>query len=236
MSHFLVGVFSHDTEDVDELLAPYNEHDESYCELIPASEEAQREAREAYENRDDPNESFDDFIWSHDGLQENENGELCYLSNPNAKWDWYDADGGRWARCGMYRLKAGEEPDEFNRVTVSQMDFSLDMDKYHQAEVFWDEYVIGGNPSGDKYPHQFYCPEYYLDRYGTKEKYAEYYADVQRPYAFITPDGTWHETGSMGWFGIDSTDRQTMDTYAEEWKQAVAQYQDCYLTYVDCHI
>lgn len=236
MSHFLVGVFSHDTEDVDELLAPYNEHDESYCELIPASEEAQREAREAYENRDDPNESFDDFIWSHDGLQENENGELCYLSNPNAKWDWYDADGGRWARCGMYRLKAGEEPDEFNRVTVSQMDFSLDMDKYHQAEVFWDEYVIGGNPSGDKYPHQFYCPEYYLDRYGTKEKYAEYYADVQRPYAFITPDGTWHETGSMGWFGIDSTDRQTMDAYEAAWKQAVAQYQDCYLTYVDCHI
>ncbi len=236
MSHFLVGVFSHDTEDVDELLAPYNEQDETYCELVPAADEDQCAAREAFENREDKDESFEDFIWSYDCLRENESGELCHFYNPNAKWDWYDSDGGRWACCGMYPLKAGEEPDEFNRVTVSQMDFSMDMDKYHQAEVFWDEYVIGGKSSGDKYPDQFYRPEYYLDRYGTKENYAEYYADVQRPYAFITPDGTWHETGSMGWFGFDSTDRQTMDAYEAEWKQAVAQHQDCYLTYVDCHI
>lgn len=236
MSHFLVGVFTHDTEDVDELLAPYNEQDESFCELIPASDEAQREARDAFENRENKDESFEDFIWEYNCLRENENGELCYFLNPHAKWDWYDADGGRWANANMYRLKKDEHSDEFNRVTVSQMDFSMDMDKYHEAEIFWDEYVISGDPSGDKYPHQFYRPEYYLDRYGTKEKYAEYYADVQRPYAFITPDGTWHETGSMWWFGMDSTDRHTMDTYEEEWKQAVEQHQDCYLTYVDCHI
>lgn len=236
MSHFLVGVFSHDTEDVDELLVPYNEQDEAYCELIPADDEDQRAARDAYENREDKDESFEDFIWSYDCLCENEDGELCHFLNPNAKWDWYDADGGRWAHCGMYRLKAGEEPDEFNRVTVSQIDFSPDMDKYHEAEIFWDEYVMGHNKGDEKYAHVFYLPEYYLSRYETKEKYAEYFADVQRPYAFITPDGTWHETGSMGWFGMDSTDRQTMDTYEAEWKQAVAQYQNCYLTYVDCHI
>lgn len=238
MSHFLVGVFSHDTEDVDDLLAPYNEGNEEYYEFVPATDEEIQDAKKAWMNRfdEDKDDTFEDYARREFGLEPDGNFRLSHYYNPNAKWDWYDADGGRWAHCGMYRLKAGEGPDEFNRVTVGQMDFSLDMDKYRQAEVFWDEYVIGGKPSGDKYPHQFYRPEYYLDRYGTKEKYAESYADVQRPYAFITPDGTWYEMGSMGWFGFDSTDRKTMDAYAEAWKQAVEQHQDCYLTYVDCHI
>lgn len=234
MSHFLVGVFSHDTEDVDELLAPYNECDEAYFVPCPLSDEEQRKIMEEYERREDLNESFADYILSYGNAHENEDGSLFCLCNPNAKWDWYDADGGRWADCGMYRLKPGEQTDDFNRVTVRQMDFSPDMDKYHEAEIFWDEYVMGKDRK--KHTHTFFKPEYFIERYGTKEKYAEHSADVQRPYAFITPDGAWHETGSMGWFGIDATDRETMEAYHVEWKQAIEKYQDCYLTYVDCHI
>lgn len=236
MSHFLVGVFSHDTEGVDELLAPYNEQDESFCELIPASDEAQREARDAFENREDLSKTFEDFILSYAGLRENENGELCYFHNPNAKWDWYDADGGRWANCSMYRLRNGEEHDEFNRVTVRQMDFSLDMDKYHEAEIFWDEYVLGKNPSDEKYRDVWWNRKYYLERYASKEDYAMEFADVQMPYAFVTPDGEWVETGSMGWWGLDSSSIEQKQSYYRAWRRAIEKYQDCYLTYVDCHI
>lgn len=41
MSHFLVGVFSHDTEDVDELLAPYNEGNEEYLAMLRKVEDNQ---------------------------------------------------------------------------------------------------------------------------------------------------------------------------------------------------
>lgn len=114
------------------------------------------------------------------------------------------------------------------------MDFSPDKEKYRQAENFWDDYVEGKAP--EKYPHTFLKPEYYRRTYGTKEFYASYNADVARPYAFVTPDGEWHEQGQMGWFGISTDTQESIAQNADDWQEAIQDYQGLYLVYVDCHI
>ena len=72
MSHFTVAVFSHSPEDVESLLAPFNECVDS------ASPYAVFEKDEDY----DPDETT---------------GERGYWHNPNARWDWF-VRGGRWPK------------------------------------------------------------------------------------------------------------------------------------------
>lgn len=124
MSHFLVGVFCADIEDVDNLLAPYDEQNEDYFEFQEDTCEDIGTLRKKYEEDEEKGDiTFEEWLKEYSGyvLQD---GKLGYRSNPNAKWDWYDADGGRWSNTGLYRLKPGEKPDEWNRVKVKQMDFS----------------------------------------------------------------------------------------------------------------
>ena len=234
MSHFLVGVFCVDTEDVDKLLAPYDEENTNYFEFEEDENVSLEELKAEYEADEEKGRlSFEEWLLHYDGLYLC-NGKVGYRSNPNAKWDWYDADGGRWAKTGLYQLKEGEKPDEWNRVKVKQMDFSPNEAKRREAGIFWDDYVEGRNPK--KVPFPEWKPEYYLETYGTKEFYADYCAHDKRPHAFITPDGEWHEQGTMGWFGISTSKKETIAQNMEEWEQALQDYQGLYLVYVDCHI
>ena len=234
MSHFLVGVFCTDIEDVDNLLAPYDEQNEDYFEFQEDASEDLETLRKNYEEDEEKDDmTFEDWLGGYNGCVLRD-GKLGYMTNPNAKWDWYDADGGRWRNAGLYRLKPGEKPDEWNRVKVKQMDFSPNQEEYRQAETFWDEYVEGKAP--EKYPHAFLKPEYYRRTYGTKEFYVSYNADVTRPYAFVTPDGEWHEQGQMGWFGISTDTQESIAQNADDWQEAIQDYQGLYLVYVDCHI
>jgi hypothetical protein len=55
------------------------------------------------------------------------------------------------------------------------------------------------------------------------------------PFAVITPDGEWHESGSMGWWGVVS-DEKEVSAWHEEVKVLLAQYPDCLAVAVDCHV
>ena len=234
MSHFLVGVFCTDIEDVDNLLAPYDEQNEDYFEFQEDASEDLETLRKNYEEDEEKDGmTLEDWLGGYNSCVLRD-GKLGYMTNPNAKWDWYDADGGRWSNAGLYRLKPGEKPDEWNRVKVKQMDFSPNETKRREAEIFWDDYVEGRNPK--KVPFPAWKPEYYLATYGTKEFYADYCAHDKRPHAFVTPDGEWHEQGTMGWFGLSTSKKETIAQNMEEWEQALRDYQGLYLVYVDCHI
>ena len=93
MSHFCVYVFTdtdmHDKTEVDELLAPYNEQDESFFEFVPLSEDEIKVNMEfgSYASEE---EMIDDY-----NLCRDKNGHICTWENQNAKWDWYQI-GGRW--------------------------------------------------------------------------------------------------------------------------------------------
>jgi len=55
------------------------------------------------------------------------------------------------------------------------------------------------------------------------------------PFALVTPDGAWHERGSMGWFACVSKEKEK-DAWENEVKSLLTAYQDCIAVVCDLHI
>ena len=118
MSHFITAVFTRPGQDYEELLEPYNEQDEAYMEFQPC-EETQEELQAEYNKvkKKYSYQSFEQFMSEYYGYHK-EGDAWGYLTNPNAKWDWYE-EGGRWN--GFFRTKDGKN---VNSALVSEIDFS----------------------------------------------------------------------------------------------------------------
>lgn len=233
MSHFITAVFTRYGQDYEELLAPYNEQDEAFMEFEP-SEETKEELLAKYEEVKDKYsyQSFDEFMENYYGYHRDQDGQWGYFTNPNAKWDWYQ-EGGRWN--GFFRAKNGEMT---NSELVSEIDFSMDKQKYEKAIRFW-EVAVEGQPLKEGETEEDFLflwkPEYYREQYGTKEKYAEQTASVL-PWAFVTADGEWVENGTMGWWAMNDATQNSRDAFMEAFKKYVAEHPDMTVTAVDCHI
>ena len=215
MSHYTVAVFTHTEDEVDELLAPFNE-------VV--------EAGSPYAEFKEDEDSDVDLV----------TGKKGYWFNPNARWDWYSI-GGRWA--GQLKLKkvedAGNGIECCDTARVRDCDFSPDEKDYREAIRCW-EIAVEGSPMTEEERKKYvlmYKGEYYVEQYGTKENYARHMSDFST-YAFITADGEWHETGQMGWFGMDDATRSSRETYREAFDAYLeeARKQDLLITIVDCHI
>ena len=178
-----------------------------------------------------------------------EDGNLLSTYNPNSKWDWY-VIGGRFS--GGLKAKNGEHGEdsafnanprvdgEFDSARVGDIDFSMDMDEYNKAIRYW-EVVVEKQPLKDGEKEDDFCnwyrDGYYEEYYRDKETYAKICASCNT-YAVVTPDGTWHEKGSMGWWGTSSeTGDESLDWdlhYKERFIDTADP--DWTLTIVDCHI
>ena len=57
-------------------------------------------------------------------------------------------------------------------------------------------------------------------------------------YAVVTPDGEWHEKGSMGWWGCSSETADEAKDWEERYRERFLDSADpdWILTIVDCHI
>ena len=135
MSHFIGLVFvDTETNNIDDILAPFNEQDDNYCEFVDCTEEV----REKFASLPEVDERLDidgnpypypcdlahyptiDAL-ADDWFGYNKEGdEYGYLSNPNAKWDWW-AEGNRWD--GYIFGKDGGQHNclEFDEVDWSKM-------------------------------------------------------------------------------------------------------------------
>ena len=81
----------------------------------------------------------------------------------------------------------------------------------------------------------FYKPEYYQRKYPTLESYLESYNFST--YALLDRNGEWHEPGSMGWFGVSSSEPEEEAKFQSEYMQLVNEFdQEDWLVVVDCHI
>lgn len=252
MSHFTVAVFSHKPEEVETLLAPYEEEPENpeYIKFTPSSK-PKSYWLEMYEKNKDNYETFADYLECEEGFVVNEDGEVGSLGNPNAKWDWWMV-GGRWP--GILKLKPGcdggrgrpslimgdvkYKENTCDQARVCDVDFSMDQKAYDRAIRFW-EVVVDGQPiREDERKADFftvYTTKYYIEQFGTKENYAKDKASF-RTWAFITPDGKWAENGTMGWFGISDSTIDSRKTYAEALEEMIENGQELWITIVDCHI
>ena len=210
MSHFSVAVISKTPDDVDDLLAPFQEN-----------------------NMDDCPKEYLSFVEDEDFEVDEEVGKQGYWENPNSKWDWWQV-GGRWS--GSIKTKDGRKVDS---CRLKEIDLSPNQAVYNHAIRFWEINVEGQDlrPDEDRVDYlNFYKPQYYIDSFGVKEAYAAHEAAFLT-YAMVTPDGAWHGKGEMGWFGISDQTKDSISTYQESFKKALEESdQDHFLTVVDCHI
>jgi hypothetical protein len=177
--------------------------------------------------------NYSELVQKWNGLSENSNGDLGYYHNPNAKWDWYTV-GGRWNE--FLRTKDGRA---VNSAPIGDLDFAPQAEDINYATRFW-EVVIENAPKTKEEENKYfsmYKPEYYVERYGTKENFIKLQT-MFSTWGVIMPDGKWFEKGSMGWWGLsdeshDEANDWILNFYDRFLKDLTP---DTVVTIVDCHI
>jgi len=230
MSHYRVFVIHKPDQNYEDLLAPYDENLEVEPYLEYTREQAIVYARKAYPNLSEGKDDEACFQLVAEDYPEDcvdKDGNIYSTYNPQSKWDWYCIGG----RFGLI-----DENEE--EIMVKDFKNTIDMDEYNWRLRFWDIAVEGAPLKENEDAVDFesiYKPEYFKERYGTRERFAEYNSrDI--PYAVVTPDGEWHSVGTMGWFGISDDDKDT-DTWMKEFDDIIKN-SDPYdrIISIDCHI
>lgn len=174
------------------------------------------------------NEGFD--ISEHDN-----EGNLYYFGNKDAKWDWYQI-GGRWSN--LLRKLDGTRCDE---CEVKDLDLSLDTELYNKAKRFW-EVVVDHQPLTDvERPSDFftmYKPEHYTEMYGDRDNFAKSCASFNT-FAMLL-DGEWFEQGKIGWFAMSDTTKESLEKFTDFMDKTLRELKKTHphakVTLVDCHI
>jgi hypothetical protein len=198
-------------------------------------------------------EIYQHEIQDYESNEIDENGSVLSTSNPEGYWDWYEI-GGRADGFLRVNLRAQIiQPNNkdknkstafndtytkyMNSARVRDIDFSPDPESYKRRERFWDVVVDGAEPTEKEAYLSTYNPQYYLDRYGTKENYATLESSWYTR-AVVLPDGSWHEMGRMGWWGISSETDEEAIAWLQNYKKTFIDTAnpDWTLTIVDCHI
>lgn len=164
-------------------------------------------------------------------------GNIYSTYNPDSKWDWWEI-GGRWN--GLITLKREKETDPVvhtNVAKIKDIDFNyIDPEKRKYNEMLWEK-VVEGKHQDNHELFTTYNKEYFLNRYKTKENFAESVAKF-RTYAILTPDGVWHEAGQIGLFGVSGATEDNEKAFDENYFNILdrEKYKDYLLVVVDCHI
>ena len=186
-------------------------------------------------------------------------GSVKSTYNPLSKWDWYQI-GGRWA--GMLKTSIenkdvgiGEKSwgwgdknpyeieGDIQKVDAARVKdiITNNPEEYQEKIRFWELYIEKQEPQNDKEKDMikwaFHKEQYFIDKYGTKERYAELESTFST-WAIITKDGEWHEPGTMGWWACSSATADEEVAFIENYKRVVFDNaeEDDYMTIVDCHI
>lgn len=279
MSHFAVAVFSETQDQVEQLLAPFQENNMGDCpkkflKFVSTEEEHRQEYSEGtvtkiktpdgqflypwderfrvpgeigfgsnthqvpegqgYEKVElkfsEVYPTFEEYIEDFCGdKKDSETGQYGYWENPNKKWDY-------WGLKHMLRLKNGERASS---AQIKDVDFSHDPKAYQHAIRFWEINVEGQElKTGEETRDYFslFKPEYYIERYGSKEEYADKESAFSA-WAFVTPDGKWHEQGEMGWFCANDATADSTKGFMQELQETIEKADPAsYIATVDCHI
>lgn len=229
MSHYAVAVFHRNDQNIEELLAPFDENMAVEPYISYTRQEAIDYARKNYKSAAG---KTDDECWQMvaEDEQTDADGNIYSTYNKQSKWDWW-TEGGRWS--GMLRLNG--QPVDSGRF--GDLEFPFDQEVYERSLRFWDV-AVDHKPArpGEDF-HPFYKEEYYRDYYGDRETYAKQMAEFST-YAVLTPDGEWHAPGRMGWWGCSSESGDESKDWYGHYKERFLDTADpdWILTIVDCHI
>jgi hypothetical protein len=242
MSHFSVAVLHRKDQNVDEMLAPFDENLVVDKYIRYTKEEAIDYVKKYYGDAEGKTDEECYEMIAQDYRKEglvDDDGNIYSTYNPLSKWDWYQC-GGRFS--GMLKIrkkKSGKRGYEYaDEARLGDIDFTPDKDAYQSALRFWDVFVDKDPPlPGEEKFFSIYKPEYYKDTYGTREEYAKRITSFST-FAVLTSDGKWCEKGEMGWFGMSSDGpvegKNWDDNYMDNFVHS--QDKDLIMTIVDCHI
>lgn len=229
MSHFTVAVFHRPDQDIETLLAPYDENIQVEPYVQFTRQQAIDYARQHYKSMADASDEAC-YAYIAEDYKTDAEGNLLSTYNPRSKWDWW-SEGGRWD--GMLRTAAGE----LNSARIADIDFTPDAQKFEAALRYWDV-IVEHQPKlpGEDF-FSMYNEQYYLDYYGDRDTYARYMTQFST-YAVVTPDGEWYEKGRMGWWGCSSETADEAKDWEEHYRERFLDSADpdWILTIVDCHI
>ena len=216
MSHFAVYVFTNKGgRDIDELLAPYDE--EIVCE--PYIEYTKQQAIEKVRKdiEDYKNGLYAEYLADPVTYKEkcSNADHIDYLENEfPKKLNWTDDE------CYEYQKQWFEDDmvDEYGNLLST-----------YNPNSKWDWYEIGGRWSREL-----------INKEGknTNTDYANQidWDKTLIPFAFVDPNGVWHEKGEMGWWAMVSNEKE-QDSWEEEFKNFIKDLDDeVEVTIVDCHI
>lgn len=249
MSHFLVGVIVDKVDDVDRLLAPYDENlevekyiDRTKAQIIQKARDTKakisKKAEEDEEYRNNISEWSQSYLnaetdeelyalETYDCEHDEEGNELTTY-NPNSKWDWY-CIGGRWS-----------SDEDIVKVSDFKMYKPLDDETTAFYQKCWD-YINGKIEIEDPieelgFEFAVYEKDYLLEEYKTFDELIKA-KSCQLPYALVDENG-WYAKGEMGWFGIDDATSESINSYYDiaEKLLTASENQDKYIVFVDCHI
>ena len=214
MSHFSVAVFHREDQDVEDLLAPYDENI-----VVAPYIKYTREQAIAKTRRD---------------IEEYKNGLYArYLADPEG----YAKDCSNEAHLEYLREGFPKKMNWTDEECYQDVAYYYDdEDKDEEGNLYstynpnskWDWYVVGGRWSN------------FLTTKSGEKVDEDYVSELDFPndfmtFAVILPNGRWYEEGSMGWWAV-VTDRD--DSWEANYKERFLDKADpnWILTIVDCHI
>lgn len=167
-------------------------------------------------------------------------GTYTSTYNPNSKWDWY-VIGGRWNGWLADEDKQPEnDPRNWKTCWICGGTGKRDDELGRKAREENPEYTCNGcSGTGKelKWPTEQIQSDMNIVPVELLLELERRRGELPRPFAFVTPDGEWHEKGEMGWWGM-VRDEKEADSWESQWRDAVAKYSDGehVLISVDCHI
>lgn len=153
-----------------------------------------------------------------------ETGKRGYWENPNAKWDYY--------RQRKYLRTKNGFVDE---CRVSELLMEAAQDEINRAKADWNAILNG--TAHERFDRGLYFKrEYYIEQFTDEAEYIKQNTGLL-PWAFVTPDGVWHEKGQMGWWAMNDATKESRDQYFKDFRATVASLPPDLMAYaLNCHI
>lgn len=222
MSHFVVYVFNNvNKNDVEDLLAPYDEN----IEYAPYIKYTRQQAIAAVRNEIEEykNTIYAEYIANPEAYKQkhhiNNDGD-CHLQYLRDEFPKHLS----WTDDECYEEKRSWFDDDM-------VDKDGNLLSTYNPKSKWDWYSIGGRwanglvTNGGNSTDEDYVSEIDWEKSGT-------------PFAFVTPNGEWHERGKMGWWACVSDEKAKGD-WETEFRDTISELKnnkDIMVTLVDCHI
>jgi len=263
MSHYKVLIIHNENQNIEELLAPYDENLEVEPYLKYKYDEAIKKAKEEYDDNYSEKELIKNYADDYGYIILDDGLYSTY--NPNSKWDWYQIGGrfdGELMLTDEGRLNA---VDEIKRKYCTDIDIKNLREDFHYmryvnvAPLKYVQWFIPLSPiekeelrrwweinvekdelkDGEKKDEYFFWnPDWYKRRYRDADTYIKT-KEMITFFAVITPDGKWYAPSNMGWWACtDGEPEDELKWDLEFYDRFIKPNLDSDLicTIVDCHI